>query len=188
MRGIKLLIAGLLVLGALAPAVALAASSPTATTGPATNVSSDSAVLTGTVAPHGAATTYAFRYGTSSALGYQTPSKRVGPDTKRVTTTQLFDGLSPGTTYYYQLAALNSTGAAAGRIRTLKTPGTPPAAVTGTATAIRSTTATVNGTVDANGAATSWQVQYGTVSGHFTSRPPAPGWRCGRPSAAVSAK
>jgi phosphodiesterase/alkaline phosphatase D-like protein len=172
MRRFRLLIAGLLVLGALAPAVALAASSPTVSTGPATNESNHSAVLTGTVNPNAAATTYAFRYGTSSALGYQTASKQGGDGTKPATATELLGGLSAGTTYYYQLVALNSTGSAVGQIRTFKTQGPTPGAVTGTTTSVGPTRATVNGTIDTNGAATMWQVQYGRVSAVFTSQTP----------------
>lgn len=172
MRRFRLLIAGLLVLGALAPAVALAASSPTVATGPATMVSNDSAVLAGRITPHGAATTYAFRYGISAALGYQTASKQAGAGTTPATVTQLLGDLSPGTTYYYTLAALNSTGYAAGQIQTFTTLGPTPAAVTGPTTSIRPTTARVYGTIDTSGAATTWQVQYGTVSGVFTSQTP----------------
>jgi phosphodiesterase/alkaline phosphatase D-like protein len=172
MRRSRLLIAGLLVLGALAPAVALAASSPTVATGPANKVSNDSAVLTGTITANGAATTYAFRYGTSSALGYQTASKQAGGGTNPATATELLGGLSPGTTYYYQLVALNSTGSAVAQIRTFKTQGPTPGAVTGTTTRVGPTTAKVNGTIDTNGAATMWQVQYGKVSADFTSQTP----------------
>jgi len=172
MRRFRLIIVGLLVLGALAPAVALAASSPTVATGPATKVTDDSAVLAGTITPNGAATTYTFRYGITSALGYQTASQQAGDGTNPATATQLVGGLSPGTTYYYTLAALNSTGYAAGQIRTFKTLGPSPVAVTGTITSIGPTTARVNGAIDPNGAATTWQVQYGKVSGVFTSQTP----------------
>jgi phosphodiesterase/alkaline phosphatase D-like protein len=173
MRRSRLLIAGLLVLGALAPAVALAASSPTVATGSVTNVTTGSAVLTGTVNPNGASTGYSFRYGTSSALGAQTASKQAGAGTKPAAATELLGGLSPGTTYSYQLVALSSTGSAVGKIRTFTTQGqAPPGAVTGTATSVGPTTATVNGTIETNGAATTWQVEYGTVSGAFTSQTP----------------
>jgi phosphodiesterase/alkaline phosphatase D-like protein len=171
MRRSRLLIAGLLVLGALAPAVALAASSPTVATGPANKVSNDSAVLTGTITANGAATTYAFRYGTSSALGYQTASKQAGGGTNPATATELLGGLSPGTTYYYQLVALNSTGSAVAQIRTFKTQGPTPGAVTGTTTRVGPTTAKVNGTIDTNGAATNWQVQYGTSTAYAAQTP-----------------
>jgi phosphodiesterase/alkaline phosphatase D-like protein len=164
MRRFRLFIVGVLVLGALVPAIALAASSPTVQTGPTTNVTTGSAVLTGTVNPNGASTGYSFNYGTSSALGATTLSRHAGQGDKVIDVKQSITGLIPGTTYYYQLGALSTKGGTAGQIRTFKTAGPPPpGAVTGTATAVGSTTATVNGTIDTNGAATSWNVQYGTT-------------------------
>jgi len=170
MRRFRLLVVGALGLGALVPAVALAASSPTVQTGAATKVTTGSAVLTGTVNPNGAVTGYAFDYGTSSALGAATPSKRAGRGVKTVDVTQSLGGLIPGTRYYYRLDALSTSGGTSGQIRSFKTAGPPPpGAITGTATAVGSTTATINGTIDTNGAATSWQVQYGTTTSYGVS-------------------
>ena len=74
-------------------------------------------------------------------------------------------GLSPGTTYYYQLGRAQLHGRRGRRRSGRSRPrAPPPGAVTGTATGVGSTTATVNGTIDTNGAATRWQVQYGKVS------------------------
>jgi phosphodiesterase/alkaline phosphatase D-like protein len=167
MRRFKLFVVGALVLGALVPAVALAASSPTVETGPVTNVTTGSAVLTGTVNPNGAATGYSFSYGTTTALGTTTPAKRAGRGDKSVAVKQSITGLIPGTTYYYQLGALSTKGGTTGQVRTFKTGGPPPpGAVTGAATAVGSTTATVTGTIDTNGATTSWNVQYGTTTSY----------------------
>jgi phosphodiesterase/alkaline phosphatase D-like protein len=173
MRRFRLFIVGALVLGALVPAVALAASSPTVETGAATKVATGSAVLTGTVNPNGAATGYTFDYGTSTALGAVTPSKRAGHGNKVVDVKQSIGGLTPGTTYYYRLDALSTKGGTSGQVRTFKTTGPPPpGAVTGTATAVGSTTATINGTIDTNGAATSWNVQYGTTTNYGVNTTP----------------
>jgi phosphodiesterase/alkaline phosphatase D-like protein len=172
MRRFRLFVAGLLVLGALAPAVASAASSPTVTTGPATKLSDSGAVLTGTITPNGAATKFVFRYGISKRLGYQTPSEPAGDGSKPATVTQSVGGLSPGTTYYYQLVALNSTGSSYGKLETFTTEGPSPAAVTGNLTSIGPTTAKVNGTIHTGGAATAWRFQYGKVSGVFPLQTP----------------
>jgi phosphodiesterase/alkaline phosphatase D-like protein len=170
MRRFRLFVVGALVLGALVPAVALAASSPTVETGGVTNVTMGSAVLTGTVNPNGAPTGYSFDYGTSSALGAVTPGKRAGHGNKAVAIKQSVGGLTPGTTYYYRLDALSSQGGTSGQIRTFKTAGPPPpGAVTGTATAVGSTTATINGTIDTNGATTTWDVQYGPTTSYVAN-------------------
>jgi phosphodiesterase/alkaline phosphatase D-like protein len=173
MRRFRLFIVGGLVLGALVPAVALAASSPTVQTGAAANVTTGSAVLTGTVNPNGVPTSYSFNYGTSSALGATTTSKHAGHGSKVVDVKQSITGLIPGTTYYYQLGALSTKGGTAGQIRTFKTTGPPPpGAVTGTATAVGATTATINGAIDTNGATTSWNVQYGTTTSYGVNTTP----------------
>jgi phosphodiesterase/alkaline phosphatase D-like protein len=165
MRRLKLFVVGLLVLGALVPAVALAASSPAVTTGKATHITKASAVLTGTVNPNGAKTGYSFAYGTSTALGASTSAKNAGRGTKPVAAKHALGGLVPGTTYYYRLQALSAKGGTSGQIRSFKTAGPPPpGAVTGTATSIGATTAVINGTIETNGATTTWQVQYGTTS------------------------
>src|ERR1700761_5970022 len=164
MRRLKLLVVGLLVLGALVPAVALAASSPTVTTGKATNRTNNSAVLNGTVNPNGVATGYSFAYGTSTALGATTPAKRAGHGKKAVGVKQAPGNLVPGTTYYFRLNALNTKGGTSGAIHSFKTAGPPPpGAVTGTATSITSSGATINGEVSTNGADTTFVVQYGTT-------------------------
>jgi phosphodiesterase/alkaline phosphatase D-like protein len=167
MRRFKLLVVGLLVLGALVPAVALAASSPAVTTGPATHITNGSAVLTGTVNPNGAKTGYSFSYGTSTALGANTAAKNAGRGKKAVAAQHFLGGLIPGTTYYYRINALSTKGGASGSIRSFKTSGPPPpGAVTGTATDVGSTTARINGVIDTNGATTSWYVQYGTSTNY----------------------
>jgi phosphodiesterase/alkaline phosphatase D-like protein len=167
MRRIRLFVVGALVLGALVPAVALAASSPTVETGATTHVTTGSAVLTGTINPNGAATGYSFDYGTSPALGAVTAARHAGHGVQAVAVKQSVGGLTPGTTYYYRLDALSTKGGTSGQTRSFKTAGPPPpGAVTGTATAVGSTTATINGTIDTNGAATSWNVQYGTTTGY----------------------
>jgi phosphodiesterase/alkaline phosphatase D-like protein len=167
MRRFKLLVVGVLVLGALVPAAALAASSPAVTTGKAIHITTSSARLTGTVNPNGAKTGYSFSYGTSAALGATTSAKNAGRGTKAVTATHVLGGLVPGTTYYYRLDALSTKGGASGQTESFKTRGNPPpGAVTGTATSVAPTTATINGAINTNGGGTSWYVQYGTSTSY----------------------
>lgn len=152
---------------ALTAGVALAASSPTVSTGPASNISDTAATLTGTVNPNGNETGYVFEYGLTSAYGLGTTSHSAGGGTKPVKAAVTVRGLTPGTVYHYRIAALNQAGGAFGSDRTFKTTGHPPANVsTGGAVNVRKESATVTGTVTPNGAETTWVVQYGLTTGY----------------------
>ena len=82
------LLAAALVCCALFPAGASAASAPSASTGGASNVTFSSAVLHGSVNPGGAATNFAFQYGTSRRYEFQTPLGAAGSGTNSVSMTE----------------------------------------------------------------------------------------------------
>jgi hypothetical protein len=156
----KILAVAFVIAGCL-PAAALAAS-PTATTGPATKVSQTGAVLHGSVNPNGVATGYLFEYGPTPNLGIVSTSHSIGHGTKVVDVARPLGGLTPGTVYYYRIDATSTAGTAYGAVRHFTTGGhPPPAVVTGVALNVRKTVATPTGLINANGGATSWQVQYG---------------------------
>lgn len=116
-------IAGALLLGA--PAAATAAEKPVVVTGAATSIEPTTAVLTGSVTPKGADTTYYFQIGTSSLYGSVTPVATVTAGSGRVRITAPVSGLAPVTTYHYRLVAQNSAGVARGKHRTFKTKPVP---------------------------------------------------------------
>jgi phosphodiesterase/alkaline phosphatase D-like protein len=101
----------------------LPGAAPTATTLVATAVGATSATLNGNVNPNGLATDAWFEWGTSPSLvTYNTSSSRAlgaGTDTLPVMAT--LSGLSSETTYYYRVAASNSTGQANGSIASFTT-------------------------------------------------------------------
>ena len=161
MRRISKVLAVAFVIAGCLPAAALAAS-PTATTGAATKVSQTGAVLHGSVNPNGVATGYVFQYGPTPNLGIDSSSHSIGAGTKAVDVARPLGGLTPGTVYYYRIAATSTAGTAFGAIRHFTTGGhPPPAVVTGVALNVRKTVATPTGLINGNGGATSWQVQYG---------------------------
>jgi molybdopterin-binding protein len=87
---------------------------PTVTTGSATNVTTNSATLNGTVNANGLSTTAWFEYGTTSGLySYKTSTQGV-TGTTDITVSSNISGLSAGKTYYYRLVAKNSDGATYG--------------------------------------------------------------------------
>jgi len=95
--------------------------SPTVTTGSATNITSNSATLNGTVNASGTSTTAWFDYGiTSGSYGSSTPAQSVsGTDDTAVSSG--ISELSEGVTYYYRIAAQNGLGTSYGSERSFTT-------------------------------------------------------------------
>jgi hypothetical protein len=146
---------------------------PTATTGSATNITTNSATLTGTVNPNGLATTVYFQWGTSPSYGNSTPSQSIGSGTSTVNVSANLSGLLPNTTYYYRIVASNSAGTTYGSGMSFRTNavGAAPTATTGSATNITTNSATLNGTVNPNGLATTVYFQWGTSPSYGNSTP-----------------
>ena len=155
-------------------ATALAASSPTVTTGQATNITTTTAVLNAVVRPNGSQTTVGFQYGITSAYGQASGNHVVSAGTKSVTVSLKVAGLTPGTLYHYRVVASNNSGSATGADRTFTTTGPPPASVvTGPAVNILKKAATVTGSVNPEGADTTWVVQYGVSTTYGAQTIPA---------------
>jgi plastocyanin len=137
---------------------------PLAGTAPATAVGETEATLAGTVDPEGKATTYFFNYGTSASYGLKTGEQSAGEEKASKSVSIPVSSLAPGTIYHFQLVAKNSAGTTFGEDATFTTASPPgaPAAVTGLATALSETQATLNGTVNPDGLATSYFFEWGT--------------------------
>lgn len=94
---------------------------PGATTGPATNVGSSSATVTGSVIPNGVATTYHFDYGTTTQYGKSTASQNAGSGTSALAVSAHLSGLRPGAVYHYRLVAQSPSGTTLGADQTFST-------------------------------------------------------------------
>ena len=177
-------------LGALAavlPAGAAESAAPSAITGAAQQVGPTGALVNGTVNPGGKTTTAFFEYGTDPSKLTKTASASVGSGTADVPVSATLGGLTPGTTYTYLVEATNSDGSAKGLSGTFTTLS-PPGVVTGSASGIGTTTATLNGSVDANGRPTTWYFEYGTSTsyGSKTTAKSASGTNAASVSTSVS--
>ena len=141
-----------------------AAVAPAVTTNAATSVTTDGATLNGGVNPNGAATTTWFEWGTSPTLSTfsVTPSQSMGSGTTSQAASAVLSGLSPGTTYYFRVAASNALGTVKGSILMFGTTAVAPAVDTNTATSVTASGGTVNGGVNPNGAATTAWFEWGT--------------------------
>ena len=102
---------------------------PVVTTGAATDVTSTSANMNGTVNPNGSSTSAHFEFGTTTSYGSSTPPINAGSDNSDHPEPGSATNLQPNTTYHYRLVATNSAGTTNGADRTFKTapaPGPPP--------------------------------------------------------------
>jgi len=90
-------------------------------TTPATNVLNFSAILHGSVNPHGLPTTVHFQYGTTTGYGHNTPSQsKAGTAYQNVSAN--ISGLSSSTTYHFRIVAVISGHTFYGGDRTFTTP------------------------------------------------------------------
>lgn len=83
---------------------------PSATTGTATNVTTNAATLNGSVNPNGAASGGFFQWGTSTSYGNTTLSQVLNSGTTSVAITADLTGLTAGTTYHFRVVATNANG------------------------------------------------------------------------------
>lgn len=103
------------------------AAPPSAPAVSAVEISNTSARLVGQVNPNGTATTYSFEYGTipGPVLSSSTSVTSAGAGSSLLTLSQVVTGLSPSTTYYFQLKAVNSAGETTSPQRSFTTRATP---------------------------------------------------------------
>ena len=134
---------------------------PLTTTLPAT-LNGATATLAGAVNPGGLSTSAWFEWSTSPFLtgAISTPSQNIGSGSADVAVSDALTGLAPGITYYYRVAASNQFGTNRGTILSFTSPR-PPTSATLSPTGIGTNAATLQGTVNPNGAATSAWFEWG---------------------------
>lgn len=148
---------------------------PQVTLGAATAVGETQATLHGTVDANGAATTWQFEWGTTTAYGNTVtggtiPGTNIDPLAVQATAT----GLPSGTLIHYRLTATSSGGTAHSADGTLTTLSTAAPTVATTApTNLAQSSVTLNGTVNPKNNATAYYFEYG--EGVSIVKPPAVG-------------
>jgi len=150
---------------------------PSPTTGLPSGVSTTSAVLNGTVDPHGNDTSYWFQWGSTSAYGFTAGTGLTNNGTTPLGVQAQLGALSPGTTYHYRLVASNGNGTVDGADETFAT-ASPPASSTTTATTTTTTTTastpttSTTPTTAASPTTTPDLPEYGTYNGRTSQRWP----------------
>jgi hypothetical protein len=151
---------------------------PGVSTGSAQDATRTTAVVSGSVNPAGAPTTYHVAYVDQAAYeaaladsvanpyagGGLSPSRSAGSDYATHPVGPLtISELRPATTYHYALVATNSVGTTIGSDMSFTTsPPTPPLASTSAPSAITQRSATLNGAVDGAGLQTTVSFEFGT--------------------------
>lgn len=165
----KVISAAVLVASLVCVSSALAASSPIVTARAPAGLGQNGVTLRAAVNPNGLTTTYQFHYGPTSALGAVSPATAAGAGsgTTGVPVATKLSGLSPDTTYYYQLVASNSAGTSSTAVAQFKTTGNP-APTTTTSPAINVTRygATLVGVINPNNQTTTYHFDYGMSSSY----------------------
>jgi hypothetical protein len=143
-----------------------AATAPTATTGSASGIDDTGATLNGQVNPNGSSTTYHFDWGqtTSYTSGPTSTSSPLTGSTSQPATATI-SGLSPNTTYHFRVVASSSGGTTNGSDQSFTTTG-PPTATTGAASGVTTSGATLNGTYNPDGHATTYHFIWGTTTSY----------------------
>jgi plastocyanin len=93
---------------------------PVVITNPATNITTSSATLNGSLDPHGLTTTVSFQWGTTTSYGHTTTMQTQSGNTYRNIAANI-SGLTTHTTYHFRIMATNSAGTRVGGDRTFTT-------------------------------------------------------------------
>jgi len=145
---------------------------PVAITSSSMSISDNGAIVSGTVTPNGAFTTYWYEYGGTSNLGSKTANQTIGSGFVAIQAPGYIVDLVKNTTYYFRLVAENQYGKTAGNQLTFKTTtngipspvGALPTAKTISASTISKTSADINGEVTPNKATTQYWFEYGKTT------------------------
>ncbi|HEU4461617.1 MAG TPA: fibronectin type III domain-containing protein [Solirubrobacterales bacterium] len=152
-----------------APAFAL---SPSVETLPASAIGETTATLNGKVNPNGLETKYFFEYGTTTSYGTKTAEVSAGSGSTALEKSQSISGLKANTTYHYRIVAINSSGTSQGADRTFNTISPPGVLTVNPETKASGEEAILKGLVTPGGQTTTFQFEYGTVSGAYTTKVP----------------
>jgi formylglycine-generating enzyme required for sulfatase activity len=144
---------------------------PSTVTSAASNITSNSATLKGMVNPNGLTTTAWFEWGSNTNYGHTTSSQSLGSGALSTSASYNLNGLTPSTTYHYRVVANNSEGTSNGDDQSFTTQtaiggGSAPTVATSVASNVDATSATLNGTVNPNGLATSTWFEWGTTTNY----------------------
>ncbi|HXF09483.1 MAG TPA: LamG-like jellyroll fold domain-containing protein, partial [Desulfuromonadaceae bacterium] len=127
----------------------------------ATSITTNSALLNGSINPNGATTTWYFQYGVTTGYGSSSTTNTLSGGTNPVLVSNTITGLLPGQLYHFNIIATNAGGTTNGTDLTFTTLSGPPAYVSSATNSFTLTNVTVQTTVNPEGAAATVYVKYG---------------------------
>jgi phospholipase C len=163
---------------------------PAVETSVASSVAQSTATLNAAVNPDGAdVSNCRFEYGTSIAYGSTAPcTSSPGSGSSPVAVLAAIAGLTANTSYHVRIVATNAGGTSYGPDLPFTTSAEPPAVETGAASSLTQSSATLNATVNPEGATVSaCELEYGTSTKYGASVSCAPSPGSGSSPVAVSA-
>lgn len=156
----------------------------------AEEVGPTSSTVLGIVNPNGQATTECkFEYGTTNAYGESAPcATSPGNASTRTPVSADLSGLESGVKYHFRVMEKTGSGTVHGADQTFTTPlPERPVAITGAASDISQTAATLGGKVNPEGGSTTCEFEYGTTASYGSSAPCADSPGSGSGEVAVGA-
>ena len=160
---------------------------PTLSTTAITAITQTTASGGGNITSDGGASVTAYGVCWSTSLNPTTSNSITTDGTGTGSFTSTITGLTQGMTYHVRAYATNSAGTAYGSDVSFATLCTAPAATTNPASGIGTASATLNGTVNANGSSTTVTFDWGTTTGYGNSATASQSPVTGSSSTAVSA-
>jgi uncharacterized protein YraI len=144
---------------------------PTAQTLAATVITATSAQLNGALNPNGSALSAYFEYGSSTGYGNRTLTGNFGTAAQNISFN--LSGLNPNTVYHYRVVASTRQSSIPGLDQTFTTSASgAPGVQTLAATAVTTTSAQLNGSVDPSGYPSTVFFEYGLSAAYGSSTPP----------------
>jgi len=134
----------------------------------ASELTTAKATLTGTINPHGSATTYHFNYGPGASYGASTPELSGGSANGDQTVSEHISGLSPGRTYHVQVVATSNGISRSGADGTFTTAPAPGASASDPV-AVTTSSAMLQGAADTHGQVGSYHFEVTATEGSFTT-------------------
>ncbi len=135
---------------------------------PATNIETGKATLNGRVYPASLPTTYQFEWGPTTSYGSSVPlvPKGIGSEASWFDVAESIEGLTGSNTYNFRIKATNAEGTVYSPNQTLSTPIWKPTVTTKAASGVGRYEATLNGTVNPRGFATTYYFEYGPTTAY----------------------